>query len=268
VGPTATWSADYQVTDLVVECDVVTAHPEYTAMVDEICSRSESEGMAYAFDAHLVSIQQVTGSGSGGSQQTFTIIASKATQNARSLHWVMQPQTGLSTQRYMEQSTFNCNDTNQWQIRIGSVYYPAFPSQGLSKNFMELMSSYNSPAASVGQACVIDQQSWKTTTTSPAAALANAGLSVTAPIFNGGTAQAVDNQVFRYSDQYIGGYCFDNLKHAEVLSHDGISTLAMSGSQIQLEIRCTPAEAGTAVTYFIRFTRTVLLAENGVQIVG
>ncbi len=268
VGPTATWTADYQVTDLVVECDVVTAHPEYTSMVDEICSRSESEGMAYAFDAHLVSIQQVTGSGLGGQQQTFTIIASKATQNARSLHWVQQPQTGLSTQKYMEQSTFNCNDTNQWQIRIGSVYYPAFPSQGLSKNFMELMSSYNAPSASVGQACVIDAQSWKTTTTSPGAALPNAGLSVTSPIFNGGTVQQADNQVFRYSDQYIGGYCFDNLKHAEVLSHDGISTLAMSGSQIQLEIRATPAEAGTAVTYFIRFTRTVLLAENGVQIIG
>lgn len=268
VGPAATWSANYVVTDLVLECDIVTAHPEYTSMIDEICSRSESEGLAYAFDSHLVSVQQVSGSGAGGTQQTFTVIASKATQNCRSLHWVQQPQAGLSTQAWLEQSTFNCNDTNQWQIRIGSVYFPAFPSQGLSKNFMELMSSFNSPTESVGQACVIDAQSWKVTTTSPAATVPNAGMSITAPIYNNGTAQAADNQVFRYSDQYIGGYCFDNLKHAEVLSHDGVSTLAMSGSQIQLEIRCTPAEAGTAVTYFIRFTRTVLLSENGVQIVG
>lgn len=263
VGQGATWSADYRVTDLVLECDIVTAHPEYTAMVDEICSRSENEGMAYAFDSHLASIQQVSGSGPGGTAQTFTVIASKATQNCRSLHWVLQPQQGLSNQAWMEQSTFNANDTVQWQIRIGSVYYPAFPSQGLSKNFMELMSSYNSPAASVGQATVIDQQSFKTTTSS-----AGVGYSVTAPIFNGGTAQQADNQVFPYSDQYIGGYCFDNLKHAEVLSHDGVSTLAMSGSQIQLEVRCVPAEQGTAVTYFIRFTRTVLLSENGVQIIG
>jgi hypothetical protein len=262
-GPGVAWSADYRVTDLVLECDIVTAHPEYTAMIDEICSRSESEGMAYAFDSHLVSIQQVAGSGAGGTAQTFTVIASKATQNCRSLHWVLQPQLGLSTQAWMEQSTFNANDTVQWQIRIGSVYYPAFPSQGLSKNFMELMSSYNSPSASVGQASVIDQQSFKTTTSS-----AGVAYSVTAPIYAGGTAQQADNQVFAYSDQYIGGYCFDNLKHAEVLSHDGVSTLAMSGSQIQLEVRCVPAEQGTAVTYFIRFTRTVLLSENGVQIIG
>lgn len=260
--------ADYRVTDLVLECDVVTAHPEYTSMIDEICSRSETEGMAYAFDSHLVSLQQVGASGvGGGQQQTFTVIASKATQNCRSLHWVQQPNLGLSSQKWLEQSTFCANDTNQWQIRIGSVYYPAFPSQGLSKNFMELMSSYNSPAASVGQASVIDQQSWKATSKSDAS-VNGLAYSVTAPIFNGGTAQQPDNQVFAFSDQYIGGYCFDNLKHAEVLSHDGVSTLAMSGSQIQLEIRCTPVEAGTAITYFIRFTRTVLLSENGVQIVG
>lgn len=259
-GAAGAYQATYAVTDLVLEVDIVTTHPEYTAMVDEICSRSESEGLAYAFDSHLVSVQQVPGS--AGTANTFTVIASKATQNCRALHWVMQPQLGLTSQDWMEQSTFNANDTIQWQIRIGSVYFPAFPSQGLAKNFMELMSSYNAPAASVGQACVIDQQAWKTTTSS-----AGVAYSVTAPIFAGGVQRA-DNQVFPFSDQYIGGYCFDNLKHAEVLSHDGISTLAMSGSQIQLEIRCVPAQAGTAVTYFIRFTRTVLLSENGVQIVG
>jgi hypothetical protein len=252
--------AAYSVTDLVVEADIVTAHPSYTEMIDAICAMPQAEGLAYAFDSHLVSVQQVPGG--AGSRQTFTIIASKATQNCRSLHWILQPQAGLSTQAWMEQSTYNCNDTEQWQIRIGSVYYPAFPSQGLSKNFMELMSSYNSASASVGQASICDAQSWKTTTKSDGTAY-----SVTAPIFGAGVQQA-DTQVFPYSDQYIGGYCFDNLKHAEVLSHDGVSTLAMSGSQIQLEIRCVPAEAGTAVTYFIRFTRTLVLAENGTQVVG
>ena len=251
----------YTVTNLVLEVDVVTAHPEYTAMVDEICSRSENEGMAYAFDAHLVSAQNIGQASAvaiaSQTQQTFTVIASKATQNCRALHWIMQPQSGLQSQSWLEQSTFNCNDTNQWQIRIGSVYYPAFPSQGLAKNFMELMSSYNSPTESVGQACVIDQQSWKATTASGGAVYG-----VTA------SGSVPDNQLFHFSDQYIGGYCFDNLKHAEVLSHDGISTLAMSGSQIQLEIRATPLELGTVVTYFIRFTRTVLLSENGVQIIG
>ena len=245
----------------MLEVDVVTAHPEYTAMVDEICSRSENEGMAYAFDSHLVSAQNIGQASSvpvaSQSQQTFTVIASKATQNCRSLHWVMQPQAGLQTQNWLEQSTFNCNDTNQWQIRIGSVYYPAFPSQGLAKNFMELMSSFNSPTESVGQASVMDQQSWKTTTSSAGAAYSSTA-----------TGSTPDNQVWHFSDQYVGGYCFDNLKHAEVLSHDGISTLAMSGSQIQLEIRATPLEIGTVVTYFIRFTRTVLLSENGVQIIG
>lgn len=256
--------ASYQVTECVLECDIVTAHPSYTDMVDEICSRPESEGLAYAYDAHLVSVQQVTSAVS--QQNTFTVIASKATQNCRQLSFVQQPQAALSSQGYLSQSTFNANNTNQWQIRIGSVYYPAFPSQGLSKNFMEVLSAYNAPMASVGQGCLLDLESFSQTTSS--AEIASDPAYTQTNNWSTLGAALPDNGTFAFADKYIGAYCFDNLKHAEVLSHDGVNTLAMSGSQIQLEIRCTPIDANTAITYFIRFTRTVLLAENGVQIIG
>jgi hypothetical protein len=257
-------AVSYAVSECVVECDIVTAHPSYTDMIDEICSRPESEGLAYAYDSHLVSVQQVPSA--ANQTNTFTVIASKATQNCRALEWVMQPQAGLSSQSFLEQSTYCANQASQWQIRIGSVYYPAFPSQGLAKNFMEVLSAHNSPMASVGQGCLLDLETFGQTTKSGSvaqdAAYSNTGLWSTA-----GTSLP-DNGLFAFADKYIGAYCFDNLKHAELLSHDGVNTLAMSGSQIQLEIKAQPVEANTAITYFIRFTRTVLLAENGVQIVG
>jgi hypothetical protein len=70
-----------------------------------------------------------------------------------------------------------------------------------------------------------------------------------------------------FSDGYIGGYCFDNLKHAEPLSHDGLDTRAIAGGMIQLDFTCRPLEP-FAVVFHIRFTRTIVLAENGVSIVG
>ena len=76
-----------------------------------------------------------------------------------------------------------------------------------------------------------------------------------------------DPSTAAFSDGYIGGYCFDNLKHAEPLSHDGLDTRAIAGGMIQLDFTCRPLEA-FAVVFHIRFTRTIVLAENGVSIVG
>lgn len=256
-------AASYQVSDLNIECDVLTCHPEYTSMLDEICARPEREGLAFGFDAHLVSIAAPSGAAtSPGSQQTFTVIASKATQNCRALHWVMQPAASQGRQNYLQQSTYNCNDTNQWQIRIGSVYYPAFPSQGLSRNYMELLGSINSQSPSVGQGNLIDYDSWRATTKSDGTVYGTTAILV-------GNAPTPDPTLYPFQDKFVSGYSFDNLKHAEVLSADGVSTLAMSGSQIQLDHRCTSVEtAGVVFTYAIRFTRSIVFAENGVQIVG
>lgn len=239
----ATSAATYSVTDLVMECDIVTAHPEFTALLDEICARPEKEGLAMAYDSHLVS-QQTPGAGG-----RVTVIASKASQNLRSLHFTMMPANAIGVQTYFQNSTFNSNDITQFQMRVGSQYYPAFPSQGLSRNYMELLNSFNSPSRAVGQDCLIDYDQYRGTC----------------------SAAGVDANPLLYSHaaSWVSGICFDNLKHAEVLTHDGINTLSQSGSQIAVDVAIRDAAGNVgAVTTYIRFTRVILFAESGVQVLG
>jgi hypothetical protein len=279
----------YTVQQLELECDIVTAIPEYTAILDSICSRPADKGLAIAFDSHLSSLQQVTGTAgltpdaalNFGSDSTFTLIASKGSENVRSFHFTMSPTSGLRNYEYLQNSTFPAYDIQQWQIRVGSVYYPAFPSKGLSKNYMEMLSSVNSPMPSVGQASLISYNMFKSST--PTASWINSSSSVVdryaypygafskLEAFNVGSLASkytpIDPQTAAFSDGYIGGYCFDNLKHAEPLSHDGLDTRAIAGGMIQLDFTCRPLEP-FAVVFHIRFTRTIVLAENGVSIVG
>jgi hypothetical protein len=284
----------YTASNLELECDIVTAVPEYTAILDSICSRPADKGLAIAFDSHLSSLQQVTSMANplannalgGGSEQSFTLIASKGSENVRSFHFTLSPTAGLRNYEYLQNSTFPSYDMVQWQIRVGSVYYPAFPSKGLSKNYMEMLSSVNAPMPSVGQASMISYNMFRSSTPSPSwvAASIAAPLNSTTYAWDCGSfgslksvpvqgvpgvaGQAViDPQCAAFSDGYIGGYCFDNLKHAEPLSHDGLDTRAIAGGMIQLDFTCRPLEA-FAVVFHIRFTRTIVLAENGVSIVG
>jgi hypothetical protein len=289
----------YRIDNLELECDIVTAIPEYTSILDSICSRPADKGLAIAFDSHLSSLQQVTGTADvtygaasgGGSAQTFTLIASKGSENVRSFHWTFSPTAGIRSPYYLQNSTFPAYNLKQWQLRVGSVYYPAFPSQGLSKNYMELLSSVNAPMPSVGQASLINYDMFRQSTPSYQWYLASPPLPAPAPSITGvgalegyryepsaGVFSVMSNKLVTgalqidpatsfMADAYIGGYCFDNLKHAEPLSHDGIDTRAIAGGMIQLDFTCEPLEA-FCVVFHIRFTRTIVLAENGVSIIG
>lgn len=234
-------AASYHVSDLVMECDVLTCHPEYTALMDGICARGEKDGLALAFDAHLVS-QQNPGAGT-----SVTVISSKASQNVRAAHFTCQPTTSLGNTAYFQNSTFNANNLTQYQYRVGSLYYPAFPSQGLARNFFELASSFNSPSPSVGQVSLIDYDQYRGTTT-----------------VQGNEANP---SLFPHASCYIAGFSFDNLKHSEVMDHDGVNTLSQSGAQIALDIRLPAGDVGV-VTSYIRFTRTLLFADSGVKVEG
>jgi hypothetical protein len=278
----------YVVSDMEVECDIVTAVPEYTAILDQVCSRPADQGLAIAFDAILTSQQQVSGSSSsppntGLGQQTYTLIASKGSENVRSFHATFSPTAGVSSGRHLPLSTYPCYNTQQWQIRVGSVYYPAFPSKGLSKNFMELLSSMNAPMPSIGQSTICNYDMFRSSTpTATWVAAANVSLlaapgqnlygvlnsafSATTPLGPGVNVQN-DPSLDWMSDCYIIGYCFDNLKHAESLSHDGLDTRAIAGGMLQLDFTCSPLEA-FQVYFHIRFTRTIVLADNGVSVVG
>jgi len=296
-------NVSYQVQNLELECDIVTAIPEYTAILDAICSRPADKGLAIAFDSHLTSLQQVSGLssstygkalGGAGATQSFTLIASKGSENVRSFHWTFSPTQGVRSPYYLQNSTFPCYGITQWQIRVGSVYYPAFPSKGLSKNYMEMLSSMNAPMASIGQASIINYNMYKASTPSYDWYLRSPGLTPGLGVGSGSGSSLLES--YRYdprsgvftniaqnvdaegnlvidptasymSDAYIGGYCFDNLKHAEPLSHDGLDTRAIAGGMIQLDFTCSPLEA-FCVVFHIRFTRTIVLAENGVSIVG
>jgi hypothetical protein len=278
----------YVVSDMELECDIVTAVPEYTAILDQVCSRPADQGLAIAFDAILTSQQSVSGLANAPAnqslgEQTFTLIASKGSENVRSFHATFSPNAANSSGRYLPLSTYPCYNTKQWQIRVGSVYYPAFPSRGLSKNYMELLSSMNAPMPSVGQSAICNYDMFRASTPSSNwVSSANTALLAVA----GQNLYGVENAVFSetnarpgvanplndasldwMSDCYIIGYCFDNLKHAESLSHDGLDTRAIAGGMLQLDFTCSPLEP-FQVYFHIRFTRTIVLADNGVSVVG
>jgi hypothetical protein len=290
----------YRVTNLELECDIVTAIPEYTAILDSICARPADKGLAIAFDSHLSSMQQVSGVNAtsvygqapgNGSPQSYTLIASKGSENVRSFTWTFSPNNGLRSPYYLQNSTFPAYNINQWQIRVGSVYYPAFPSKGLSKNYMEMLSAINAPLPSIGQASLVNYNMYRASTPAYQWFLGSKPTS-----FTGSTSGFSTLETYRYdpkagvfgqiqnnvstgglllqdpqtsymADAYIGSYCFDNLKHAEPMSHDGLDTRAIAGGMIQLDFTCEPLE-NFCVVFHIRFTRTIVLAENGVSIIG
>ena len=49
----------FKISNLTMEVDFVDLHPSYIAMMDEIMERPEESGVRWAFDAHLVSSQNM-----------------------------------------------------------------------------------------------------------------------------------------------------------------------------------------------------------------
>lgn len=256
-GGGANTNLTYDLTDLTLELDTVQPHPSYTELIDGICAKPESDGLFWSFDAHLVGVQQLPQSAAGAVTQT-SLIMSKASPNVRSVHFVMSPQTGLNQVTYPGCSTFASNglDQGQWQIRLGSNYYPGWPSQGSARNVAELAGSYNIAMPNNDQCAIFDRDTYTQTTAAAGGAAPN--------VYGPNTTQTT-NLLYPWADACVNGYCFDQLKRTEDLLQ-GVDTRAV-GAQVQLDLKYAPVETPT-ITFAIRFTRALVFSEGSVKVDG
>lgn len=245
----------YTVKNLTLELDFVDLHPTYLGMMDEIMEKPGDDGVRWAFDSHLVSAQNLP---SGSGEQS--VIVSKASQNMRSIQIVVQSQPGLSLPAYPKQSTFANPGFVNAQYRVGSLYFPAFPSVGEARAFCDVQNAFGSPV-SVDKSGLADIRNYYNAsvigTASPLAPSMPAN-------YTGGAYQL-------YSDMWMHAYCFDKLKHAELkgLDLDGLNTLTSSGSQIVVQLNTNGAFTDPAVlTSILRFTRILEIRGGATRVIG
>ena len=280
----------FTISNLTLELDFVDLHPTYLSMMDDLIESASGSGVQWKFDAHMTATQSlgtsIAGSatalaipgandaGGGGGQQS--IIVSKASQNMRSLHVVVQPVAKLSSGNWFPQSTFANPGFVDIQYRIGSLYFPAFTAVGEQRAYFDLQNAFGSPE-SIDKSGLVDNlnyylTSWTTGTVSsnnngkPMSGT-NANPQATATNANGRPYYSDQNPL--WSDMWMYAYCFDRLKHATLngIDLDGINTLTSAGSQMVVQINCNPVEL-SQMTAFVRFSRILVLKNGATQVVG
>jgi hypothetical protein len=231
-----------------MELDFLDMHSSYLNMMDELMERPDESGIRWAYDAHLVSSQNLAAA--NGPQ---SVIFSKASQNLRAITVGMQPQTGLSAVSYPKQSTWPACNFVDAQLRCGSLYFPAFTDIGYARAYAQLQNAHGSPA-SLDKSGTIDIVNYQKTTL-PATAWSAAGPT-------------------DYCDQFLYAYCFDRLKHAslEGVALDGINTLTSSGSQVVVQINTNVADIANfgapVMTAVMRFTRVLEIRGGATRVIG
>jgi hypothetical protein len=253
-----------QISDLTLEADFVSLHPEYVSMMDMMMETPGEHGVHIPFDAHLVATQNITGGNTGGGQQS--VIISKASQNLRSVQVVVQSQTGLSTGAFFKQSTFSNPGLVDVQVRIGSYYYPAFTSIGENRAFADLHNAFGSSGFENGSGLCDINNYYIATDSDGNLWINNAGTWVQTNT----TATSVGGAY--HSDCFTWAYCFDQLRRAklEQSGHpdlQGVNTLTSSGSQIVVQLNAYPKEASVLVG-IVRFTRVLQIAGASTRIIG
>jgi hypothetical protein len=264
----------YNITNLTCEIEYVDMHPTYLSLLDDLIEAPTGAGVNWAFDAHLCTSQSI---GSGPGQKS--VIVSKASQNMRSLQVVAQPDSALASSQWLSQSTFQNPALVDIQLRIGSLYYPAFPAIGEHRAYMDLQNAFGSPE-STDKSGIIDTVNYYTNTPDTfanatggaLAAVGSTGVASPAPIPNqNNLGTLVVSKIPRsaWTDAFMYAYCFDRLKHAKFhgLDLDGINTLTSSGSQMVVQLNCNPA-ASTTLTSIARFTRVLHLGAGATSVIG
>ena len=266
---------NFSISNLTMEIDYVDLHPTYLEMMDSLIESPTGEGVAWAFDAHLVATQNI-GASATPTQQS--VVVSKASQNLRSLQVLCQPQAGMSSGGYFAQSCFNNPGFVDIQYRIGSLYYPAFTAVGENRAFIDLQNAFGSPE-SIDKCGLIDTQNYVLYTPTTATLL-NTYAGASCKTNNAGTMTALQPATstsgvlpkawnYQFSDCWMYAYCFDRLKHAKYhgIDLDGVNTLTSAGSQMVVQLNGAIQEASVIVA-IVRFTRILKLGGGATSVIG
>ncbi len=231
--------ANYSLTDIFMEVDVVQPHYALQELMTKVANSEGESGIVIPYESAIVSQGQSIASG------TSSVIVSRATNNLRRVLYAHQLTAQLSSANYPSVSCFPYNASTNWQVRIGSYYFPSQPATTDARLYGLLQQTY-------GEAV----------NNKPGLANRNLYTQTTAADGTGGNVRNA------FSDMFITGYNFDSYKNTNgtnVLDADGVSVLGQAGSQVVVQI--TQTGANTPVVALIA-TRYLSLMNGTLKIIG
>lgn len=230
---------NYSLSDIFMECDVVQPHYALQELMTKVATSDGESGIVIPYESAIVSQGQSITSG------TSSVIVSRATNNLRRLLYAHQLTDGLSSFNFPSVSCFGYNATSNWQVRIGSYYFPSQPATTDARMFGLLQQAYGE--AVNDKPGVINRNLYTQTTAA------------------NGTGGNIRNA---FSDAFIVGYNFDSYKNTSgtnVLDADGVSVLGQAGSQCVVQV--TQTGSVTPVIALIA-TRYLSLMNGTLKIIG
>jgi hypothetical protein len=236
---TGNTDASYTLSDIFMECDVVQPHYALQELMTKVANSEGESGIVIPYESAIVSQGQSITSG------TSSVIVSRATNNLRRLLYAHQLTAGLSSANFPSVSAFGYNATSNWQVRVGSYYFPSQPATTAARMFGLLQGTYGE--AVNDKAGIVNRSLYEQTTAAD------------------GTGGNLRNA---FGDMFIVGYNFDSYKNTSgtnVLDADGVSVLGQAGSQVVIQV--TQTGSVTPVVALIA-TRYLSLMNGSLRIIG
>lgn len=255
---------DFSLNGVFLEYDIVVPHPMYAELLHKMGNDPNEPGLNLPFESVIMA-----SSGTIGTSATLTqasVIVSRATQNLLRTIAIFQPSNQLASTNYPIQSCFPHAGVGQYQVRVGSQYFPAQPAIGDAGMWAATMSAFGSAGRNTSSA-VINRVSWGTYTLNGAGTLGAAEPVLPA----GATTTYASGNHLSWTDSFCPAYGFRVVKgDAEPLDVDGISLSGASGSQLVWELYMAPNTNGASITPTIALVALRFLSAHGgsVRIVG
>jgi hypothetical protein len=247
--------ADFSLSGVYIEYDIVVGHPEYMNLLARVANDPNEQGLVLPFESTIMT-SSGTIAASASALVENSIVVSRATNHLVRTFLLQQTTSLLASTAFPSQSAFSHCQTNKVQWRVGSMYYPQIPAEGDASIWNMTALAYGS--ASLNEASsVINRVTWAQTTNAAAPSVA---------------AQASSGyegvQKFNYADSFIPAYGFQNVKgDADPLAVDGISLSGASGSQLVCVVTNGPAVTITPTLGLVAL-RFIQAAAGAVRVQG
>lgn len=251
----ATAGADYSLSNLSIEYDIVTPDARYFSVLQKI-AMEDGAGLVMPYESSIVTTSASIGASATATENS--LVVSRATNNLLRSSVVFIPTAAVTQLAYPSQSCFGHAGTISAQWRIGSLVYPQTACMGDAAMFNMSMSAYGSVMQENGT--IINRCLWGNST--------NPTTAGTAAVYETADAATGGSVKFAYADKFIASYGFQTIKGgSETLAVDGVSVAGASGSQVILSLIQAP---GVAYQPFVILTalKFIVAKQGGVSVVG
>lgn len=251
----ATAGADYSLSNLSIEYDIVTPDQRYFSVLQKIATE-DGAGLVMPYESSIVTTSaSITASATPTEN---SLVVSRATNNLLRSSVVFIPTAAVTQLGYPSQSCFGHAGLISAQWRIGSLPYPSVACTGDAALFNMSMAAYGSVMQENGT--IVNRVLWGNST--------NPAVAGTPAVFETADASSSGTTKFCYADKCIASYGFQTIKGgSEGLAVDGVNVAGASGSQVILSIVQAP---GVAYQPYVILTalKFVVAKQGGVSVVG